>query len=106
MPNTFKPVLQPGQSAFSPMPTAPGDFSSMPATTPASAAPAPAKMNADQFAQTIKTKYPAYANVDNATLAQKMLAKYPQYSDRVDMGTAPAPAPVNHTPSLQNLGAN
>jgi hypothetical protein len=96
----FKPVLPAGTSAFSPMAKAPGDFSSMPAPAPS------AKMNADQFAQSIKAKYPAYASVDNVTLAQKMLAKYPEYADRVDMGTPVTPASVNHTPSLQNLGTN
>jgi hypothetical protein len=66
------------------MAKAPGDF-----------APAPApvkKLTVDEFAQTIKAKYPAYANVDNATLTQKMLAKYPQYADRVDLAS-PAPTP-------------
>jgi len=42
------------------------------------------KLSPDQFAETIKTKYPQYKEVDNATLTSKMLAKYPEYSDRVD----------------------
>ena len=78
------------------MPTAPGNFSSMPSPTPT---PAPTKMNADQFAQSIKAKYPAYANVDNNTLATKMLAKYPQYADRVDLGTPATPTPTTVSPS-------
>lgn len=42
-------------------------------------------MNPDQFAETIKAKYPQYQNVDNATLTQKIIAKYPQYASKVQM---------------------
>jgi hypothetical protein len=41
------------------------------------------KLSLDEFAQTIKQKYPEYADRDNATLAQAMLSKYPQYQDKV-----------------------
>jgi hypothetical protein len=51
-------------------------------------------LTSDQFAQSIKAKYPQYANVDNNTLTQKMLAKYPQYATRVQV----TPAPVDNSP--------
>lgn len=41
------------------------------------------KLSLDEFAQTIKQKYPEYADRDNTVLAQAMLAKYPQYQNRV-----------------------
>jgi hypothetical protein len=47
------------------------------------------KLSLDEFAQTIKQKYPEYADRDNATLAQAMLAKYPQYQDKVYMPQPP-----------------
>jgi hypothetical protein len=59
-------------------------------------------LSSDQFAQSIKAKYPQYASVDNFTLAQKMVAKYPQYADRVQLGTPiNAPAPDQMTPPEQ-----
>ena len=65
---------------------------------PAPAAPGQ-KLSADQFAQSIKAKYPAYANVDNATLTQKMLAKYPEYANRVETGMPTQPAAPTDQPS-------
>lgn len=40
-------------------------------------------MTSDQFAQTIKTKYPQYANVNNTTLVTSILKKYPQYQNSI-----------------------
>jgi hypothetical protein len=40
-------------------------------------------LTTDQFAESVKAKYPEYKNVDNATLAQKMIAKYPEYANKV-----------------------
>lgn len=50
------------------------------------------RMSVDQFADTVKAKYPAYADVDNKTLVEKVLAKYPVYASKVNMDeTAAAP---------------
>lgn len=87
---TAKPLLQTGQSAFIPTAKAPGDFS---APTTANLPTTSAKVTADQFAETIKAKYPQYASVDNNTLTQKMLAKYPQYADRIALPANAAPEP-------------
>jgi len=46
-------------------------------------------MNPQEFAQTIKQKYPQYKNIDDATLARQMVAKYPEYKDKVDFGPQP-----------------
>ncbi len=46
-----------------------------------------AKLTTDEFAESVKTKYPQYKDVDNATLTTKMLEKYPQYSEKVETGT-------------------
>lgn len=40
-------------------------------------------MSPQEFAQSIKKKYPQYAEVDDMTLAQKMVEKYPQYASKV-----------------------
>ena len=53
--------------------------------------PVTQKMSLQQFAQTIKDKYPQYASVDDTELAQKVLAKYPQYQSKVDVPTPEAP---------------
>ena len=45
------------------------------------------KLSMDEFAESIKQKYPQYADRDNKTLAEAMLKKYPQYNDRVEVGT-------------------
>lgn len=60
-----------------------------------------AKLSTDQFAASIKAKYPQYASVDNATLAQKMVAKYPTYADKVE--TAPAAPAVPAAPDNRDL---
>ena len=41
-------------------------------------------MNPNEFAETIKAKYPQYKDVDNLTLATKMVEKYPAYSSKVN----------------------
>lgn len=38
-------------------------------------------MNYNEFAESIKTKYPQYKDMDNRDLAERMIAKYPQYKD-------------------------
>lgn len=42
-------------------------------------------MSPDEFAATIKAKYPQYQNIDNATLTQQVITKYPQYASQVKM---------------------
>jgi hypothetical protein len=55
-----------------------------------------ATVTTQEFAATIKAKYPAYASVPDADLAAKMLEKYPIYRDRVvdfqSSATAPEPS--------------
>lgn len=57
-------------------------------------------MDQDQFAQTIKQKYPQYKDWDNAKLTQTILAKYPQYNSMVKMGKPQQPTgtPQGGTP--------
>ena len=38
-------------------------------------------MNYNEFAESIKTKYPQYKDMDNKDLAERMITKYPQYKD-------------------------
>ena len=38
-------------------------------------------MNYNEFAESIKTKYPEYKDMDNRELAEKMITKYPEYND-------------------------
>lgn len=45
----------------------------------------------DEFASTIKQKYPQYANIDNTELTNKILEKYPVYKDKVFMGQTEQP---------------
>lgn len=40
-------------------------------------------MDYNQFAESIKTKYPQYKEVDNLTLSKKMVEKYPAYASKV-----------------------
>jgi hypothetical protein len=42
------------------------------------------KMTWQQFAQSIKQKYPDYAEIDDKELAERMLAKFPDYQEAVD----------------------
>lgn len=37
----------------------------------------------EEFAQTIKQKYPQYQNIDDRELGMKMIEKYPQYKEKV-----------------------
>lgn len=49
----------------------------------------------EEFAASIKAKYPAYASVPDAELVDKMLAKYPVYQDQiVDFKSTAEPAPL------------
>ena len=41
-------------------------------------------INYNEFAESVKSKYPEYADRDNAELARAMIAKFPEYADRVD----------------------
>jgi hypothetical protein len=60
-------------------------------------------LTTDQFAESVKAKYPEYKNVDNATLAQKMIAKYPQYAEKV--ATTPPPTlPQQAATAVTNYG--
>lgn len=40
-------------------------------------------MTKEEFAQTIKQKYPQYQNINDTELADKILAKYPQYNSKI-----------------------
>ncbi len=40
-------------------------------------------LSIDEFAETVKSKYPEYKDIDNATLAAKVIEKYPEYKDKV-----------------------
>jgi hypothetical protein len=54
----------------------------------------------DQFAESIKKKYPQYANVPNVALAQSFVKKYPAYASQVDFsGAAPQTGPHLIRPS-------
>lgn len=54
---------------------------STPAVTP--------KVSPEEFAQSVKAKYPVYAKIPDAELASKIITKYPQYRDKVDWSAAP-----------------
>ena len=43
------------------------------------------KKTVQEFAGSIKEKYPQYTDMDDLELTKKMLAKYPQYADVVDV---------------------
>ena len=47
-------------------------------------------MTTDQFAESIKAKYPQYQSLSNQELASKMLAKYPQYQSQITEDFDPA----------------
>jgi len=40
-------------------------------------------MTSQEFAQSVKQKYPQYQSLDDATLVQKMVQKYPQYKGQI-----------------------
>lgn len=48
-------------------------------------------MTPEEFAKSIKSKYPQYAQIPDAELTQKMLAKYPQYRSQVTSTVSAAP---------------
>lgn len=45
------------------------------------------KKTVQEFAESIKNKYPQYAEMDDIELTEKILAKYPQYKDMVELGS-------------------
>lgn len=51
-------------------------------------------MNPNEFAETIKAKYPQYKDVDNLTLATKMVEKYPTYASKVNFNQQVTPESV------------
>lgn len=46
-------------------------------------------MNYNEFAETVKTKYPEYKDVDNRMLAEKVVGKYPEYREVVEFDETP-----------------
>lgn len=50
-------------------------------------------MDFNEFAETIKAKYPEYKDRDNKILAEAMLKKYPVYADRVSFGDVKPESP-------------
>lgn len=50
-------------------------------------------MNYNEFAETVKTKYPEYKDVDNRLLAEKIVSKYPEYKESVDFTDDTAEGP-------------
>lgn len=45
------------------------------------------QMSVDDFANSIKARYPQYQSLDNQDLTQKIIAKYPQYASQVNMNS-------------------
>lgn len=58
-------------------------------------------MTLDEFAGSIKTKYPQYANVDNQTLVNTIVQKYPQYANYASMSAGAGGGTVNSQPQQQ-----
>lgn len=65
------------------------------------------KMNWNDFAESVKAKYPDYKETNNLTLARKLVEKYPEYSDKVDFSgaTDSAPAAVQDPSLMESLKA-
>lgn len=61
------------------------------------------KLSVDDFAKTIKTKFPAYQSKDNKELVDAWLKKYPVYSDKVDL-TPKKASGAGSPPTSPNLG--
>lgn len=64
-------------------------------------------MNTQEFASTIRKKYPgSYDGVDDVTLSKKVLEKYPEYADRVTFESQPDEQNVlqNAVSDLKGLG--
>ena len=61
-------------------------------------------MNKDEFAQSIKNKYPQYESIDNDELATKILDKYPVYRSQVDEKSAIRKVGDFFTESTQKFG--
>jgi len=56
-------------------------------------------LTVDQFAASIKAKYPQYDSIPDAQLVEKIVAKYPQYKSRIG-GAAPQPPGVPSAPPI------
>ena len=60
-------------------------------------------MNYQEFAQTIKKKYPAYQNIDDKELVDRFVTKYPVYKSKLDtvdtavQTTSPIQQPIEQT---------
>ena len=64
-------------------------------------------MTKDEFAQSVKLKYPAYKDVDNTKLADAMIAKYPVYADKIEQPIAtPQEQPMSVGGFIKNIGRN
>lgn len=54
------------------------------------------KISYQDFAASIKSKYPDYKDVDDYTLTQKMLEKYPVYADKVHLDNVSVSQPKDY----------
>lgn len=88
MPTTTAPVTPPAQALSQP--------SAQPPAQAPTQSPTPQQMSVDDFANSIKQKYPQYQSLDNQTLAQKIIAKYPQYASQVNMQTPGTSGPPGY----------
>ena len=61
-------------------------------------------MTTQDFAETIKAKYPTYQGMDNNDLVQKIVAKYPVYAKQINDLQQPAQAP--QPTAQQDTGVN
>lgn len=52
------------------------------------------QLTVEEFAKSIKTKYPQYAKIPDAELTQRIIAKYPQYKDKIKAGSSAKPKPA------------
>jgi hypothetical protein len=69
--------------------------------------PQEGQMSVQEFANSIKAKYPQYASVPDDKLARAMLVKYPQYQSRINRSAAsPIAPPALAKPSVPMSEAN
>jgi hypothetical protein len=61
-------------------------------------------LDSNQFAQTVKQKYPQYAQVPNDVLTQKIVQKYPQYAKAITPSAPQMPQQPAQRPPQQGLG--
>ena len=61
----------------------------------------PQQLTTEEFAKSIKAKYPQYKDIPDADLTQKIIAKYPQYKDAVRPASA-APASAGTAPDARS----